>query len=181
MSNFILGFLSAVILYRLISFLTNMMIIDKKKKVYKEILSNLDSGLVSFVYRINSMVSLKTKTSLGDISIIFYLDKKDIYLFEGDKALYTSVDLPTKMIDDISSKIFSKFSFKINDVVIFNKSVYDKNTFYSMSNVEEIPDNTGKVEEDKPNYNLNDILDKINEIGYEKLSKSEKDFLNSLK
>ena len=157
------------------------MIIDKKKKVYKEILSNLDSDLVSFVYRINSMVSLKTKTSLGEISIIFYLDKKDIYLFEGDKAVYTSIDLPTKMIDDISTKIFSKFSFKINDVVIFNKSVYDKNTFYSMSNTGDSNPVSDKLEDSKPNYDLNDILDKINEVGYEKLSKSEKDFLNGLK
>jgi hypothetical protein len=181
MTNFILGFLTAVLLYRLIGSITKFMIIDKKKKVYKEILSNLDSDLVSFVYRINSMVSLKTKTSLGEISIIFYLDKKDIYLFEGDKAVYTSIDLPTKMIDDISTKIFSKFSFKINDVVIFNKSVYDKNTFYSMSNTGDSNPVSDKLEDSKPNYDLNDILDKINEVGYEKLSKSEKDFLNGLK
>lgn len=158
----------------------------RKKYVntYNEILKKLTSNEVSFTSRINNTVQLHTEIEdEGEIQIMYFLDRQDVSIFRDGDCLYTSNLIEKDLIEKILKTIWSKFSLQINDVVQLLNNTFDKRTFMVISGVN--PNQTVDTSQifnvpDEDTYTLDDILDKINEVGYNNLTESEKEFLKNL-
>ena len=153
----------------------------KKKniKIYEEVLTNLTSNEVSFNSRVNNTVQLNTLIeSEGEIQIMYFLDKQDISVFQDGDCLYTSSLIGKEILEKILKTIWSKFSIQINDVVQLHSNTFDRRTFMIITGTHNNKQHNQEIEE--IDYNLDDILDKINEVGYNNLTDSEKQFLKNL-
>lgn len=152
---------------------------NQNQSVYQEILDNVNSNDVSFGSRINNTVQILTSIkSEGDVQIMYFLDKKEIAIFRENDCLYTSAFIKSETLDGISRGIWSKFSNQINDVVSLSNNIFDKRTFVIITGLNvEIFDDSEFTE----SHNLDDILDRINKVGYENLTESEKQFLKNIK
>jgi hypothetical protein len=155
----------------------------QNQSVYQEILDSINSDDITFGSRINNTVHLNIKIkSEGEVQIMYFLDKKEIAIFKGNDCLYTSALIQSDVLDKISTGIWVRFSNQINDVVSFSNNVFDKRTFVIISGLSN--QNNGEIIEDHEftySYNLDDILDKINKVGYDNLTEPEKEFLKNLK
>jgi hypothetical protein len=155
----------------------------QNQSVYQEILDSINSDDITFGSRINNTVHLNIKIkSEGEVQIMYFLDKKEIAIFKGNDCLYTSALIQSDVLDKISTGIWIRFSNQINDVVSFSNNVFDKRTFVIISGLSN--QNNGEIIEDHGftySYNLDDILDKINKVGYDNLTEPEKEFLKNLK
>jgi hypothetical protein len=153
----------------------------KKKniKIYEEVLTNLTSNEVSFNSRVNNTVQLNTIIeSEGEVQIMYFLDKQDISVFQDGDCLYTSSLIGKEILEKILKTIWSKFSIQINDVVQLHSNTFDRRTFMIITGTHNNNQHNQEIEE--IDYNLDDILDKINEVGYNNLTDSEKQFLKNL-
>jgi len=182
---FFIGIIVGIIITLSLMFLS-LKIKDKKLKiknqsVYQEILDKLNSNDITFSSRINNTVQLNTNIkSEGDVQIMYFLDKKEIAIFKGNDCLYTSILIENDIIDKISIAIWSRFSNQINDIVILSNNAFDKKTFIILSGLNHNDLNTGEIIDEYSQYNLDDILDKINKVGYNNLTDAEKDFLKNM-
>ncbi len=154
----------------------------KLKKKYSDtftnVLNQLTSNNVEFNSRINNTVQLNTKIDVeGDIQIMYFLDRQDISIFRDGDCIYTSNLIEKELIEKILKTIWSKFSIQINDVVQLMSNTFDKRTFMVISG---LSNPTQETMAEDIQYNLDDILDKINEVGYNNLTESEKQFLKNL-
>lgn len=157
----------------------------QNQSIYQEILDKVNSDDVTFGSRINNTVQLNTNIkSEGEVQIMYFLDKKEIAIFRGNDCLYTSILIENNVLDKISTAIWGKFSNQINDIVFLSNNAFDKKTFVVISGLNQNIDlNTGEIIDDvfTNSYNLDDILDKINKVGYDNLTEAEKEFLKNMK
>jgi hypothetical protein len=149
--------------------------------IYTEVLNKLTSNEVSFTSRINNTVQLNTEIEKeGEIQIMYFLDRQDISLFRDGDCLYTSNLIEKSLIEKILKTIWSKFSLQINDVVQLLNNTFDKRTYMVISGMS----NQSSAEQDfikeENTFTLDDILDRINEVGYSNLTEEEKEFLKNL-
>lgn len=152
----------------------------KVKSVYSEIFDNISNKNLTFKYRIDNIVKFDTTTKiLGDISVYFYLSKTEIVIFKNDEAIHTSKELEVNFINELDYLLKVTLSNEINDTLTIFGSIYSRNYFNSTHkiNLEDYgvsKEDTQTYDED---YNIDNILDKINIVGYNKLSIKEKEFL----
>ena len=185
----IIGFIIGVNLtLRYISFKSaksDLEIKSMHEKVYKSVLDKISTSTAKFVSRVNNSVQFNTNIpSDGDVSIIYFIDRKEVAIFREQTCLYTSSLVSSETLDGISVAVWNKYSNMINDTVSLLGNVYDKQSFVRLYgnlggfeiNLEALTDMS-----DTPNLNLDDILDKINKVGYDNLSDIEKEFLKNLK
>lgn len=166
-------------------------ITDKSNK-YKEILSKIENKKIRFVTRINDVAYFKMNLSdFGKIDIFYFLSKKDISIFRGEKCLLTSINVDKQIIEDITKKIDSIYTDKMNDVINFMGLIIHRNDFEKTFNIslddikkemdrnEEQSDINGVIKNNENKFDIDDILDKINKVGLENLTKDELNFLNN--
>jgi len=154
----------------------------QNQSVYQEILDKVNSNDISFGSRINNTVQILTSIkSEGDVQIMYFLDKKEIAIFRENDCLYTSAFIKSETLDGISRGIWSKFSNQINDVVSLSNNIFDKRTFVIITGLSNQNVETFDDSEFTESHNLDDILDKINKVGYDNLTESEKEFLKNIK
>jgi len=178
---FLLGILSGGIITLLVIFFSlkikNKKLLIKNRSVYQEVLDRINSNDITFGSRLNTNIK-----SEGDVQIMYFLDKKEIAIFKGNDCLYTSILIENDIIDKISIGIWGKFSNQINDIVFLSNNAFDKKTFIILSGLNQNIDlNTGEIIDEYSQYNLDDILDKINRVGYNNLTDGEKNFLKNMK
>lgn len=153
----------------------------KNLRIYEEVLENLTSNEVTFNSRINNTVQLNTDLESEDeVQIMYFLDRQDISIFKDGDCIYTSSLISKEILEKILKTIWSKFAFQINDVVQLHNNTFDKRTFSIISGSNNTNSSSSNQQPEEPDYNLDDILDKINEIGYNNLTDSEKQFLKNL-
>lgn len=166
-------------------------ITDQSNK-YKEILSKIENKKIRFVTRINDVAYFKMNLSdFGKIDIFYFLSKKDISIFRGEKCLLTSINVDKQIIEDITKKIDSIYTDKMNDVINFMGLIIHRNDFEKTFNIslddikkemninEEQSDINGVIKNNENKFDIDDILDKINKVGLENLTKDELNFLNN--
>lgn len=171
----------------LISWLTTFQIEREKKKILKEnnrFFSDIYNSLKNsgkFVSRVNNNIEISIVINGVTHSLIYLLDKSEVALFLGKDCLKFSDGqiVDREIVMKIISEINTKWGKKISSVVNMNGSIIDSATY------KRITANFNFDVEDKPkieiSLNLDEILDKINEIGFENLSKQEKEFLKKFK
>jgi hypothetical protein len=149
-------------------------IIKEYNSFYESVYNRLTQNEVIFISRINNTVHLNTDLN-GEIQIMYFLDRQDVSIFQDGVCIYTSSLVKKDLIERILKSIWSKFSNQINDVVQISNNTFDKKTFSALSNISIVQDDEVDLDLD-----LDDILDRINEVGYNNLTDLEKQFLKNL-
>jgi hypothetical protein len=189
-----IGSCFSVVGAHIIAYLKLQKIRKKNNEVFKQILTNLQNGKGKFMNRINNTVQIDTKIkSEGKITMIFFIDKNEISIFKENVCIYTHQNVDEDIINSIISMVWSRFSERISDVIQLYNNVMDRKTFTKLVsqaktevqifNLDENGNIIDQIDaEQKPTpLTLDDILDRINQVGYDGLSQIEKDFLKNHK
>lgn len=155
---------------------------DKTTNRFIDVLDKFKNNQVRFDCRLNHVVQFSLSIpDEGDIQLIYFIDKHELTIFKTHKVIYTSINLDIEVMDDIMNQIWSKFSNQINDTVQVYNFTYDRASFLKVSEIHRQQDVHNDTPYEIQTYDLDEILDKINEIGYDNLDESEKEFLKKYK
>ena len=153
----------------------------RTKKIYDEILNNLSLNDAFFNSRVNNTVQINTNIeSEGEVNVMYFLDRQDISIFQEGECIYTSSLIDKQVLEKILKIIWSKFSTQINDVIQLHNNTFDKRTFMIITGANSTSSSSHVEDNEEVNFNLDDILDRINEVGYNNLTDLEKQFLKNL-
>lgn len=181
---------------------------EESIKQYDNITRNIITGNAKFKSKINNIMILTTKLPVyGDVEILYEIDKQDISILKDNKILFNSENIDSTTISDIIRYISQIFSNDINKKrkkitppdldfgsmftgLDFGKIIDDilksgmpnNSISFSYDPTSGImqPLNTNvKEQKKKIILEMDAILDRINEVGYDNLTKEEKDFLDN--
>lgn len=171
------------------------LILDKNNQ-FKQILNKLLTKRTRFKTRVNNTVYIGVKLDdYGKVDILYFLDKRDIAIFQGDKCIITSKDVDSNLLNELINNIERVHYNRIMDVVevlgfVFYRVDFEKNFNISVSELKERANQMMKsmndssdiesiINKNNNKFDIDEILDKINRVGIENLTKEERDFLNN--
>ena len=94
-------------------------ILDKNEK-FKQILNKLLTKKTRFKTRVNNTVYIGINLDgYGKVDILYFLEKRDIAIYKGDKCILTSKDVDVNLLNDIVNNIDRVHYYKIIDIVEF--------------------------------------------------------------
>ena len=173
---------------------------DKQVKqdndIYKKILDNIIGKKTKFKTRVNNTIYLGTKIpDIGKVEIVYILDRRDIAIFQDTRCILTSENIEKQTLDKITQSIDEVHQEKINDVIdvlglIFSREDFEKTfnvnleeikkqTMNFMKDKSEKSDIESIISDNKTKFDIDEILDKINKLGIESLTKEERIFLDN--
>jgi len=189
---FCFGYIFSNLVRKIIDKLDDENNIKKVNLVYSKLLENIYGDKTTFTNRINNTVSLETLIDgEGRVNIMYMMDKKDVAIFKNDRCIYTSDLVTVDLLDEIITAIDIYHKDKIVDVVnmmglIFSRDEFErkfnlkvedlKRGFYAPMEMHDIDD---LINENETNFDIDYILDRINEVGIENLTPDERKFLNN--
>jgi hypothetical protein len=182
---FIMGILLGVSLSIIFNYIKNyrkeLLIIKNYKDTFNSIKDSIGTDRFKFISRLNNICIFK----FNDYDIIINIDNNEISLLKNNKVVMVSNDKISnkKVIEDgLRNEIVSTILVKIPDVsdlVALPGSIVDRKTFEKIANnvviVDPMSGDTPKRK--KKTFTLDSILDKINEVGLDGLTKEERKFL----
>jgi hypothetical protein len=193
-------FISGILCTLLVEYITKNINRKKEKKdidnQFSQLLTNIKVDKVKFKNRVNNTVYLETKLNdYGDVNIIYFMDSGDIAIFKGSKCIFHPDTVDISMKNNITELIVRKYNKDINDVVevlgfVFYRREFEKSFNIDLdlesdknkqSIVKEESDIDKIVNKNKKKFDIDEILDKINKFGIEKLTDDEKNFLKKYK
>ena len=191
---FILGFIYAKFTERIKKNIRNKKIIEDILVQFKEILENLKKNQAVFISRVNQTIMIDTRLKQHDVvNIVYLMDKKVVCIFKENKCIYTSDEIDNNLRDNIIDNIHEKYGNQIDDVVevlgvtISREELESKLKDFEnanpkldmtiFNNDKEISDVEKIIKENNEKFDIDSILDKINKVGLEKITKEELDFL----
>ena len=175
-------------------------LINEKNKQFKQILEKINTKRSRFKTRINNTIYIGIKLEdYGRVDLVYFLDKKELNIFKDDKLIITSDLVSEELLNDITSAIYKVHYYRINDIVeilglVFYREDFERSIGFSfeemkdrsskmMKSINDMKENQSDIQKiiNKNNNKLDidDILDKINSVGIENLSKEEIQFLNN--
>lgn len=170
-----------------IGVLCMMFIKDKSLNSYKKGIENLFDNILSnfdklvFTKRINKYAYFTYETW----EIIYQLDNKSIHVFSKEECLATSKQIiGSIVVDKLLKNIDKSWGKDINNTIIIDTNevsvnfVEEQRKKIKSVDVDPVLDRIEK-ENNLPYFTIDEILDKINKVGYINLTKEEKDFLNN--
>jgi hypothetical protein len=162
-------------------------ILDRLNRQYVEILDNLKNKKSKFKSRVNSTVYIEsTLSDHGSIDILYMINNNDIAIFKDSNCIYTSHKVDRGLINDIISQIIKDYKSEIEDVVNILGMVFSKSEFERLFRVKfedinisinEQSDIDKIMEDNNSRFDIDEILDKINQDGISSLSPNEKKYL----
>lgn len=173
---FSLGIIVGVGIFIFINLMSDRKIFRSNTNYFKIILNSLNSA--NFLSRVNNEVQISI--DIGEKLTLFYIiDKNDIVIFNGNKCVKTSFNSDKIVISDIILKIYEKWGDIINNTININGSLVDTTTYNRI--VGNLNNQMGsmKIKNPKKKIRLDDVLDKINDVGINSLSLEEKNFLKN--
>lgn len=193
---FILGFLYAKLVESVKKRLKNKRLLADGLNQFKEILENIKMGRAVFVSRVNQTIMIDTKLKKYDIvNIVYLIDKRIVCIFKENKCIYTSDIIDSELNDTIISNIHEQYGKEIDDVVevlgvtisrdeletkIKDFEDNNKNISFDLNNFKKESTDIEKIiEENEERFEVDSILDKINKLGMEKITKEELEFLKT--
>lgn len=148
--------------------------------IYSEILGLVGSKSLKFVNRYNNTVTFRVNLkSHGVVDLIYLIDKKDLNIFRGNVCMYSSFYTDKKILNELCQKIDTSYNKELMDCVDVMGNIIDRRTITKLNPNVQFPAAFPIVEPDP--LNLDDILDKINAVGLDKLTPEEKEFLKNQK
>lgn len=195
--SFMSGFVLANLAIRMAKKIKSKKLYIESSTQFEHALESIKNGKSSFFSRVNSTVIIKTSDKKNEeIDIIYLIDKKMICIFKNNVCLYTSDGISILLKENIIMNINYIYKKEIEDivelfgVVISKKELHEK--FEELK--EKMSKGEIKIDESEESniekiigkpcskyLDIDQILDKINEVGLDKLSYEEKEFLNNFK
>lgn len=175
----------------------NLQKISDTNKQYKQVLEKVKTKKSRFKTRINNTVFIGVKLEdYGRVDLLYFLDKNDLSIFKGEKCIMTSADVSTDLMKDLIENINRVHHHKIDDVVevlgfIFYREDFERNFNVNLKEIKEKADHIMKTLEENQSdidkiikhnndkLDIDEVLDKINKVGIENLTKEELEFLNN--
>lgn len=172
-------------------------------KLFNDILFNLINGKTSFYTRYSSLVYINTTLNvIGEIQIIYNLNESIIYAYKGNDLLSTlTKDIDAILLIDIITHININYNLEMSDIVVISGIAYSKKELMStfnkitsefdikkmldsiiydvMSSNSENKGNDINTNNDDANYNIDELLDKINTYGINSLTNDERKYLDN--
>ena len=175
----------------------NLQKISDTNKQYKQVLEKVKTKKSRFKTRINNTVFIGVKLEdYGRVDLLYFLDKNDLAIFKGEKCIMTSTDVSTDLMRDLIENINRVHHHKIDDVVevlgfVFYREDFERNFNVNFKEIKEKADHIMKTLEENQSdidkiikrnndkLDIDEVLDKINKVGIENLTKEELEFLNN--
>lgn len=193
---FILGFMFSKKLDMLKKHMDNKRMLEDHVRKFVNLHNNLENSKLVFRSRVNQTVILETNlVDIGLVSIVYLMDKEIVCIYKENKCCYTSENINKEYNEKIMNKIHEKYGNEINDVVdvlgvIISKSELEKNLkefekkypnmdLSLLNNKSEMSDIEKIIEDNDKKLDIDTILDKINKVGIENLTKEELHFLKN--
>jgi hypothetical protein len=163
----------------------------EKKNQFLEVLSKIKTGKSKFKTRVNDTVYIEVELeNLGQIDVIYLMDKNDIALFKEAKCLNTSDSIQSEIITEIIANIYRIYNQKINDIVeilgfTFYREEFERTFRVKADDLKKVFDPVIESEVDQINienqkkFDIDDILDKISATGIASLTIEERIFLDN--
>ena len=156
--------------------------------IFTNVISNLKKKTVDFTNRQGNITYLTTKLEgLGKVNILYLMDKHDIVIQKQKTDKFVISHHANKsIINDLIDLINIKFNREINDVIEVNGYKISRVAIerqVSKMNLSEMfgQGDMEKIKQDnQERFDLDSILDKINQVGLKNLTDGEKNYLNSL-
>lgn len=170
----------------------NKKVLDNLNKQFSEVLNNIKNGYSQFKSRINSTVYIQSVLAdHGEVDIIFFMNKNDIAIFQGNTCIYTSEKVDNQIVANICKEINRRYDKEMADVVnflglIFSKDEFEKTFKMDASQlqnlmkgqVSESSDVDKIINDNKTKFDIDEILDKISAQGINSLTFEERLFLD---
>ena len=174
----ILGFVLFIGLTKLVTQINLKKLQDDYNQFFTEIKDLVGTKSFKFVNRFNDHLTFRVTTkSLGKVTLIMVMSKRDISIFQKNECIYTTQHADSNLIKSIVDNIESTYNSQIKDCFQIMGNVIDKSSIRKMNPDANFPEAFPKPE--MPIFNIDDILDRINEVGIQNLTQEEKDFLQN--
>lgn len=193
--TFILGFYISNLIRKLYDNYIDKIDVKRINSVYQEVLENIYKNKTKFKSRMNNSISIETEISEGLVNIVYLIDRNDIAIFRDDVCIYSSSVVDSDTVDEIIVSINIYHKKEIDDIINIFGFIFSKEYFENKFNikVEDIKKNMNiafgtdtdisdvdKIKKKNENrYDINEILDRIQLVGIENLTVSEKKFLDN--
>jgi len=173
-----LGFALFIGLTKLVTKINLKKLQDDYNTFFTEIKELVGSNSFKFINRYNDHLTFRVTTkSLGKVTLIMVMSRRDISIFQKNECIYTSQHADSNLIKSIVDNIESTYDSQIKDCFQIMGNVIDKTSIRRMNPDADFPEAFPKPE--MPIFNIDDILDRINEVGIQNLTPEEKEFLQN--
>jgi hypothetical protein len=174
----------------------NKLILDRNKQ-YKQLLEKINTKRSRFKTRINNTVYIGVKLNdFGRVDVVFFLDKKDVVIFKNEKCIMTSDLVDENLLNQLMDAIYRVHCHRIEDVVqilglTFSREDFERSFGISVQELEKRTEALMKsmngeqsdidkiINKNSRKLDINEILDRINEVGIDNLTVEEKEFLKN--
>jgi MFS superfamily sulfate permease-like transporter len=173
-----LGFALFIGLTKLVTKINLKKLQDDYNTFFTEIKELVGSNSFKFINRFNDHLTFRVTTkSLGKVTLIMVMSRRDISIFQKNECIYTTQHADSNLIKSIVDNIESTYDSQIKDCFQIMGNVIDKTSIRRMNPDADFPEAFPKPE--MPIFNIDDILDRINEVGIQNLTPEEKEFLQN--
>lgn len=173
-----LGFGLFVGLTKLTNYLNLKKLQEGSNTFFNEIKELVGSKSFRFINRVNDHLTFKVTTkSLGKVTLIMVISKKDISIFQKNECIYTTHYADPNLIKSIVDNIETSYDSQIKDCFQIMGNVIDKASVRKMNPDVDFPEAFPKPE--PISFSIDDVLDRINEVGFQNLTPEEKEFLQN--
>lgn len=175
-------FFGCTLLYILLEVQRKLNLIKLKNSynlAFSEIKSLIGTKSLKFVSRFNDFITFKANGStLGKVTVIIDQKKSEVSIFREDIVIYTHHYADITLIKSLIESIYKEYNTQIRDCYRVMGNIIDKATIQKMNPGLDFPDAFPKKSE-VSNLTIDFILDRINEVGLNNLTKEEKEFLDN--
>jgi hypothetical protein len=176
----------------------NKLVLDRNKQ-FKQILEKVNTKRSRFKNRVNNTVFIGVKLEdFGKVDVVLFLDKNDISIFKNEKCIMTSDLVEKELLNQVAESIYKVHFHRIEDVVqvlglTFSRQDFEKSFGISVEELKQRTEGLMRsmngeesdidkiIKKNSKKLDINDILDRINEVGIENLTVEEKEFLKNYK
>ena len=151
---------------------------EKKNIIYEKEIDGIfqevkkNQNKIKFKQRLQSYCQFKA----GKYILVYVIDKKEIAIFKNDSCVAMSNQIKTKTPDQIINFIESNFNKEMyHDIIQMGKYIISSNIIKIG-----LPNDELKYHKSENIFDLDTILDKINQTGIDSLTNDEKEYLNNL-
>ena len=174
----ILGYTLFLGLSKLVNYWKLKKLQDNHNQFFTEIKELVGSTSFRFISRFNDYLTFRVITrSKGKVTLILVFSKKEISVFQNNELIYSTNYADPNLIKLIVNNIETFYDTQIKDCFQVMGNVIDKSSVRRINADVEFPEAFPKIE--YPIFSIDDILDRINEVGIQNLTTEEKEFLQN--
>jgi len=177
-----LGFALFLLLTNLVNKWNLKKLQDSYNQFFTEIKELVGSSSFKFINRFNDHLTFRVTTPAnGKVTLILVLSKKEISIWQKGELLHSTHYANPNLIKSIVQDIEMSYDSKIRDCFQIMGNVIDKASIRKMNPDADFPEAFPEAfpKTEVTIFSIDDILDRINEVGIQNLTREEKEFLQN--